>query len=133
MAAKAGRFYEIRKQLGDKPYELTEDIHIPPMDLDRREAWRRASYGSQAEPYLQARALAEGKERETVDHGEGIAKALLGDQYDPVRALCGGDARLWDAVLEEVKAFNKIDGTASEAADKDGGKDAEGNAGVTPA
>ena len=130
MAAKAGRFYEIRKQLGDKPYELTEDVHITPMDLVRREAWRKASYQSQAEPYLHARALAEGKERETVDHGEAIAQALFGDQYDAVKALCGGDARLWDAVLEDVKAFNKIDGTPSESSSD---ADAEGNASETPA
>ena len=111
MAAKAGRFYEIRKQLGDKPYELTEDIHITPMDLDRREAWRKASYQSEAEPYLHARAL-------------------FGDQYDAVKALCSGDARLWDAVLNDVKEFNKIDGTPSEASPD---ADAEGNASATPA
>ena len=130
MAAKAGRFYEIRKQLGDKPYELTDDIHIPPMDLERREAWRKASYRSQAEPYLQARALADGKEREVVNHGDDIAKALLGDHFDTVKELCRGDARLWDAVLEEVKEFNKIDGTASEAS---ADAAAEGNASATPA
>ncbi len=130
MAAKAGRFYEIRKQLGDKPYELTEDIHITPMDLDRREAWRKASYQSEAEPYLHARALAEGKVREVVDHGDAIARALFGDQYDAVKALCSGDARLWDAVLNDVKEFNKIDGTPSEASPD---ADAEGNASATPA
>ncbi|MGW4097134.1 hypothetical protein [Mycobacterium sp. NPDC004974] len=130
MAAKAGRFYEIRKQLGDKPYELTEDIQITPMDLDRREAWRKASYKSQTEPYLQAHALAEGEDRDPVNHGDDIARALLGDQYDAVKALCGGDARLWDAVLNDVKEFNKIDGTPSEASPD---ADAEGNASATPA
>lgn len=130
MAAKAGRFYEIRKQLGDKPYELTDDIHITPMDLDRREAWRTASYKSQTEPYLQAHALSEGEERDPVNHGDAIARALLGDQYDAVKALCGGDARLWDAVLNDVKAFNKIDGTPSEASPD---ADAEGNDSATPA
>lgn len=130
MAAKAGRFYEIRKQLGDKPYELTEDIHITPMDLQRREDWRKASYKSESEPYLHARALAAGQEREVVDHSEAIARALLGDQFDAVKALCCDDARVWDAVLEDVKAFNKIDGTPSEASPD---ADAEGNASATSA
>lgn len=129
--AKAGRFYEIRKQLGDKPYELTEDIHIPPMDIERREEWRKASYLSQSEPYLHARALAAGQTREVVNHGDAIAIALLGDQFAAVRELCRGDARLWDAVLEDVKAFNKIDGTPSEAPSAD--VDAEGNDSATPA
>lgn len=131
MAAKVGRFYEIRKQLGDKPYELTEDIHITPMDLDRREAWRKASYDQESEPYLKAIALANGTERELVNHADAIARALLGDQYDAVKALCGNDARLWDAVLNDVREFNKLTTTAAQVAPADA--DAEGNGSATPA
>ncbi len=131
MAAKAGRFYEIRKQLGDKPYELTEDIHITPMDLDRREAWRKASYGQESEPYLQAIALANGTERDLVDHSGAIAQALLGDQYDAVKALCASDARLWDAVLDDVRAFNKL--TTANAQVTPAEADAEGKGSETPA
>ncbi|GAT03476.1 uncharacterized protein RMCFA_3588 [Mycolicibacterium fortuitum subsp. acetamidolyticum] len=131
MAAKAGRFYEIRKQVGDKPYELTEDIQITPMDLDRREAWRKASYGQESEPYLQAIALANGTEREIVDHSGAIAQALLGDQYDAVKALCASDARLWDAVLDDVRGFNKLTTTTAQVTPASA--DAEGNDSATPA
>lgn len=131
MAAKAGRFYEIRKQVGDKPYELTEDIQITPMDLDRREAWRKASYGQESEPYLQAIALANGTEREIVDHSGAIAQALLGDQYDAVKALCANDARLWDAVLDDVRGFNKLTTTTAQVTPAS--TDAEGNGSATPA
>ncbi|MFN3005142.1 hypothetical protein [Mycolicibacterium wolinskyi] len=129
--AKAGRFYEIRKQLGDKPYELTDEIHIPPMSLAAREAWRKASAASVAENYLQAHAIADGKPRERVDHSETIERALIGDQYEACRALFADDARAWDMFVQELKAFNKIDGTASEAASSDA--DAEGNGSATPA
>lgn len=131
MAAKAGRFYEIRKQLGDKPYELTEDIQITPMDLDRREAWRKASYDQESEPYLQAIALANGTERDLVNHGDAIAQALLGDQYDAVKALCASDARVWDAVLDDVREFNKLTTVTAQVTPTD--SDAAGKGGETPA
>ena len=121
--AKGGRFYEIRKQLGDKPYELTEDIHIAPMNLDAREEWRQASYAAVAENYLQAKAISEGKGRRRVDHSARIERALVGDQYDTCRALFADDARAWDLFITELVAFNKVESTESE-------DDAEGK-GVT--
>jgi hypothetical protein len=126
--AKAGRFYQIRAQLGDLPYVLTDEITIPPMGLAEREEWRAASYASVAENYLQAKAISEGKTRRRVDHAERIERALIGAQYDDCRALFANDARAWDVFIRELVTFNKVDGTDTET-----DLDAEGNDDATPA
>lgn len=124
-----GRFYEIRRQLGDKPYVLTEDISIPPMSLTAREEWRKASFAAVTDRYLEAKAIAEGNTTTSaVDHTERIERALIGDHYDAARALFAADARGWDMFVSELVAFNKVDGTDHESAPS-----AEGNDTATPA
>ncbi|KIU18322.1 hypothetical protein [Mycolicibacterium llatzerense] len=127
---KSGRFYEIRKQLGDKPYELTEDISIKPMDIARRNVWRKASYESLTANIRDAISVDRGVVPDYVDYHEQIERALLGDQYDEVKALFADDARAWDLFLNELRDFNKVDGTALETAAEN--KDAEGNGNATP-
>lgn len=108
--------------LGDKPYELTEDIHIKPMTLDQREDWRKASYGSLTQNFSDALQLDKGELPQYVNYNEKIARALVGDQYDICRELFADDARGWDIFLDELREFNKVDGTKPET-----GQDAEGN------
>nr|WP_046285016.1 hypothetical protein [Mycobacterium sp. UM_NZ2] len=122
MAKTAGRFYEIRKQLGDKPYVLTEDISIPPMTLAAREEWRKASREAVTDRYLQSMALAEGKKLPDTDHSSRIERALIGDQYEACKTLFADDARAWDLFIVELLEFNKVAGTDSES-----DADAEGN------
>ena len=124
---KSGRFYEIREKLGTKPYELTEDIHIPAMGIERRNAWRKASYESLTKNIRDAISVENGVVPDYVDYNEQIERALLGDQYDECKALFADDARAWDLFLNELRDFNKVDGTATE-----GDSDAEGNGNATP-
>lgn len=124
---KAGRFYEIRKQLGDKPYELTEDIRIKPMSIDRRNRWRKATYDSLTANIRDAISVNNGVVPEYIDYNEQIERALLGDQYEACKELFDDDARGWDLFLAELRDFNKVDGTAAET-----DADAEGNGDATP-
>ncbi|KKB99475.1 hypothetical protein [Mycolicibacter arupensis] len=131
MAKTAGRFYEIRKQLGDKPYVLTEDISIPPMPLAAREQWRKISAESVTARYLQSVALADGKKPATVDYTSRVERALIGDQYEACKALFADDARAWDIFITELLEFNKVAGTTSESGDADSEGNDDGDA--TPA
>lgn len=124
---KAGRFYEIRKKVSDKPYELTEDIHIKPMSIDRRNTWREATYNALSANIRDAISVDQGVVPTYVDYNEQIERALLGDQYDECKALFADDARTWDLFLQELRDFNKVDGTAMEV-----DEDAEGNGSATP-
>lgn len=123
--SKAGRFYEIRKQLGDRPYVLTEDISIPPMGIDARNAWREATYKALAQNVIDAQSISDGRVPDYVDFNAVIEKALLGNQYDACKELFADDARAWDIFLTEVRDFNKVDGTPVE--------DGQGNGAATPA
>ncbi|MDM2104318.1 hypothetical protein PP405_11585 [Mycobacteroides abscessus] len=118
--AKAGRFYEILKEVGAEPYILTPEIHIPRMGIEARNRWRDASYLSLQEAVLQAQALATGAKHERKDFSETIERCLLGGQYEAVRNLFADDAAAWDAFLNEIREFNKIDGTDLEVAEGKG-------------
>ncbi len=113
---KTGRFYKIRELVGEKCYELTDDIHIPPMGIDARNAWRIATYQSLSAAVVDARTIQDGVIPEYIDRNEAIERALLGDQYDACKELFADDARAWDVFLTELRDFNKVADTPIEDA-----------------
>lgn len=124
---KAGRFYEIREKVGPKAYELTEDIHIKPMGLAQRDAWREATQRSLTSRVSDLIKVDKGEIPDYVDYNAAIAQALIGEQYQACRELFADDARGWDLFVDELRDFNMVDGTAPEAS-----PDAEGNDSASP-